>query len=163
MTTTEITAAFKCVIDGIKLLVDFRKHPAQDKEVLELQERVRHLQSVCIDQCTRIEAECNARIAAEQRLAQLMDCRERLAHYAPVSVLPSLLVYAPKADYKCVEPLQLLCAGCRERSIIGVFQEIPNGHLGAGRGLDVRVKCSGCGVELLVQRNVWLPKVAYVG
>lgn len=29
-------------------------------------------------------------------------------------------------------------------------------------GLDVRVKCGVCGEELVVPRNTWLGKVAYV-
>lgn len=163
MTIIEITTAFKGVLEGVKLLVDMRKDAGKADAVVALRQDILDLQSACIDQCARIEAECNARIAAEQKLMQLMDCRERLSHYAPVNILPSLLAYAPKAAFKDAEPLQLLCAGCREKSQIGVLQEVGNGHLCAGRGLDVRVKCSVCGETFLVQRNVWLPKVAYVG
>lgn len=130
---------------------------------MDLQQRVLDLQSACMGQISAMEAERDARIAAEKKLVELMDRRERLSHYAPVYMLPTLLVYAPKASFKDAEPLQLLCAGCREKSQIGILQEIGSGRLGAGRGLDVRVKCSVCGVELVVQRNIWLPKVNYVG
>lgn len=162
MSIIELTAAFKGVMEGVKLLADLRKDGGKADAVMELRQNILNLQSACMEQCARIEAECNARIAAEQKLAELMDCRERLSRYAPVNVLPTLLAYAPKKDFEAVEPLQLLCAGCREKSQIGVLQEVGNGHLCAGRGLDVRVKCSVCGETFTVQRNVWLPKVAYV-
>lgn len=162
MNIIELTTAFKCVMESVKLLVDLRKDGGKAEAVVALQQSILDLQSVCMEQCLRIEAECNARIAAEQKLAELMDCRERLSRYAPVNILPTLLAYAPKKDFDSVEPLQLLCAGCREKSKIGVLQEVSNGHLCAGRGLDVRIKCSACGEEFLVQRNVWLSKIAYV-
>lgn len=162
MTIFEMATAFQRVLEGIKLLVDLCKDEGKMSTVVDLQQRVLDLQSACMNQIAFIESERNARIAAEKKLVELMDCRERLSHYAPVSVLPALLAYAPKAAFKNAEPLQLLCAGCCEKSQIGILQEVGNGHFGAGRGLDVRIKCSVCGMEFVVQRNVWIPKVDYV-
>lgn len=162
MDITELASAFKGLAEGVKLLADVRKDAGKDRAVMELQQHVLDLQAACMEQFARIETERAARVAAEQKLVELMDRRERLSRYAPVHVLPTLLAYAPKAAFKNAEPLQLLCAACREQSKIGVYREIQNGRLCAGRGLDVRVKCGVCGEELVVPRNAWLGKVAYV-
>lgn len=153
MTVSEIASAFGALFEGVKLVGDLLKDGGHRKEVMDLQEHALNLKELCLLQFEAVEAEHALRVQAEGKVKELLDAKERLAHYHAVEVVPLFSVLVPNAARKGGEPVDALCQHCADRLQVGRLGLVARNGLDISRGLDALVKCGVCGRETLVQRN----------
>ena len=155
MNIAEITSVFGTLFEGIKLVGDLLDERGKRKEVMDLNEHAMKLHELCMRQFEEIQREKSLRVEADDKIKKLLDAKETLARYEAVEVTPLFNVMLPSDRItERGKPVDALCQNCADRHQIGRLNLVEHGGMDIRRGRDALVKCSLCGHETLIQRNV---------
>lgn len=158
--SSAIMSLVRGAIETTKMISDLWKSDKSASIIGDLNAKLTELHFKCMVQSEHVVL-ANERVSEAQReirdlkekIKEMTDEKAVLARFHPVRVIGFFNACVPNEHADPRDKGQILCAQCFCRSKIGVLNEVGNGHLDAGRGTDVVMKCSTCGTETKILRR----------
>jgi hypothetical protein len=148
----EALAAFDNLRTIVKAMMDAKTNAALMEQAVKLNFAIMDAQNAVIAIQSQYQSLLEEKDALKKQLVQMKNWEAESAKYEPVEMIPGIIVYALKADYKSTAPPHWLCPNCYQNAEKFFLQHRYNRvhH-------KYSFNCQKCGLELIDTTNGAMP------